>query len=825
MRLLTQSVITMGFLLFVAFMLPTTVGNAADGVTIARNGKATCTIVQADNAPEPEKFAATELATFLKRVTGAEFPVVAEQSLTAGRSSRIYVGWTGYAARQGIDASKLGEEEWVIRTIGNDLVLTGGRPRGTMYAVYEFLEDHGGCHWLDRKTEVIPSKPTLEVGPLNIQAKPHFWQRQLQAPTGSPDDHWLFLVRNRNYRYDFKGRAADGFFPRGAFSRISSPRTSIHSFSTFVNGKDWFDSHPEYFSLVNGKRLPALSKAGPGQLCLTHPDVLQLTVTKLREFIKADRADATANALAPPKVYWITQNDVYRAHCECDDCQAIGTREGGESGPLIAFLNAVAKDIEKDYPDILVGTLAYNLTSTPPKHIRPRNNVLIGWCDVYSKVDGIRPLSHLLNARNYGEITGWGKVAPRLAIGDDYWTALAYYKYFPTPYAMIDCVAKDIKLFSDQGVESFFAETADYMDASQQFIPLKFWLGYQLLVDPQQPADPLIETFMDGYFGAASDPMREYLRYLRKRIDADAQFKKLRDEPHKLAYLDLEFFKTSQVLFNKAKSRVEAASLEAKHIAVERFTLDGALLFLWPWLERKLPAGETMPFDRDALIQRYERGWKALVSSRYSRIYTQDKNSFNADGKMLQRMLSLFRDSQLPKQFRDLPPRDVADFNWLTFSQITPRQKFVPDLDAVGGMTATFTVRNRTQRAEEGGAATETSDAQQHRKPLVFGIGIGKRLTDKKTITIPPEDIPQDGKYYLYHLGRIRVQEGTTVWVLEGGRLGVNVDRVFDPAARTAKANEWDAYISLKLQGPAYVKGSKDANGAWMDRVLLVRQK
>jgi hypothetical protein len=451
--------------------------------------------------------------------------------------------------------------------------------------------------------------------------------------------------------------------------------------------------------------------------------------------------------------------------------------------------------------------------------------VLIGWCDVYSKVDGIRPLSHPLNARNHGEITGWGKVAPRLAIGDDYWTALGYYKYFPTPYAMIDCVAKDIRLFADQGAESFFAETADYMDASQQFIPLKFWLGYQLLVDPQQPVEPLIAIFLDGYFGAASDSMREYLRYLRKRIDADAQFKKLRDEPHKLAYLDLEFFKTSQTLFDEAESRVEAASLEAKHVAVERFTLDGALLFLWPWLERKLPASETMPFDRDAVIQRYERGWTALVSSRYSRIYTQDKNSFNADGKMLQRMLSLFRDAQLPKQFRDLPPRDVADFNWLTFSQITPRQKFIPDDDAVGGMTATFTVRNRIQRAEEGGTSAETSDVEQHRKPLVFGNGIGKRLTDRKTITIPPEDIPQDGKYHLYHLGRIRVQEGTTVWALESGRLGVNVDRVFEPEAKTATANEWDAYISLKLQGPAYVKESKDGNGAWMDRVLLIRRK
>jgi len=803
---------------------------ARDRITLARAGKSSCVIVQADNPTEPEKFAARELAMFLKRVTGAEFPVVAEESLNGDGVSRLYVGWTGYAARHTIDASKLGDEEWVIRTIGDNLVLTGGRPRGTMYAVYEFLEDHVGCHWLDRKTEMIPSKPTLEIEPLDIQEKPHFWQRQLHSPTGSPDDHWLFLVRNKNYRYDFKGRAADNFFPKGAFSQISSPRTSIHSFSTFINGKDWFDSHPEYFSLVNGKRLPALSGAGPGQLCLTHPDVLRLTIAKLREFIEADRSQLRSSAWegqapTPPKVYWITQSDVYRAHCECDGCQAIATHEGGESGPLIAFLNAVAKDIEKDYPDILVGTLAYNLTSTPPKHIRPRNNVLIGWCDVYSKVDGIRPLSHPLNARNYGELTDWGKVAPRLAIGDDYWTALGYYKYFPTPYAMIDCVAKDVKLFADQGAESFFAETADYMDASQQFIPLKFWLGYQLLVDPQQSVEPLIETFMNGYFGTASDSMRDYLRYLRKRIDADAQFMKLRDEPHKLAYLDLEFFKTSQTLFDMAESSVESHSLEAKHIAVERFTLDGALLFLWPWLERKLLDGETMPFDRETVIQRYERGWKALVSSRYSRIYTQDKNSFNADGKMLQRMLSLFRDSKLPNQFRDLPTSDVADFNWLTFSQITPRQKFVPDPDAVGGMAATFTVRDRIQRAEEGGTTTETSDAEQYRKPLVFGTGIGKRLDDKKTITILPEDIPQDGKYHLYPLGQLRVLEGTTVWALEGGRLGVNVDRIFDQQSKTSEANDWDAYISLKLQGPAYIKGSKDANGAWMDRVLLVRRR
>ena len=789
---------------------------AQQNLPLSSQGASEYTIVRSAEATEPEKFAAEELATFLERVTGAEFPVKTNDV----DGKRIHVGWTKFAKDKGIDCANLGAEEWVIRTVGDDLILTGGRPRGTMYAVYEFLEDYVGCHWLDRRTEMIPSRPTLRIpANLDVRDKPRFWQRQLHSPTGSPDNHWLFLIRNKNFRYNFRGRAADDFFPKGAFSRVSSPRTGIHSFSTFVSGEEWFESHPEYFSLVNGKRVPALNSSGPGQLCLTHPDVLQLTIARLREFIEADRAESVAAGVPPPKAYWITQNDVYRAHCECETCQAVVKREGGESGPLVAFVNAVAEDIAEEYPDVLVGTIAYNLTSTPPKHIRPRDNVLIGWCDVYSKVDGIRPLEDPLNVDNHGEITAWGKIAPRLAIGDDYWTALSFNKHFPTPYAMVDCVAKDLRLFGDLGAESFFAETPDYICASQQFIPLKFWLGYQLLVDPRQAVEPLIGTFMGGYFGDASHPMREYLRYQRQRIDADAQFRTLRFEPHKLAYLDLEFFEISQALFDEAEAAVDPESAEAKHIAVERFTLDGALLFLWPWLERK----QALPFAREALIARYERGWNALVSSRYSRIYTQDKNSFNADGRMLERMLGLFRDAQLPEPFRDLPSHDVADFNWLTFSQIIPRQKFIPDSEAVGGMTATFTTRNRIQQAEEGGTAPETSVTEQHRKPLVFGTGIGKRLDEKVTVEVAPDQIPQDGKYHLYPIGRITVEAGTMIWALEGGRLGVNVDRVFDPEAEDPRANDWDAWISLKLRGPAFVNGSKQANGAWMDRVLLVR--
>lgn len=45
------------------------------------------------------------------------------------------------------------------------------------------------------------------------------------------------------------------------------------------------------------------------------------------------------------------------------------------------------------------------------------------------------------------------------------------------------------------------------------------------------------------------------------------------------------------------------------------------------------------------------------------------------------------------------------------------------------------------------------------------------------------------------------------------------------PDAGDPQANEWDAWGSLKLRDSAYERGSKKPNGAWMDRVLLVRPR
>jgi len=175
-------------------------GGPSGSLTLARGGKTDYVVAVAETASPAEAQAAAELGSYLAKITGAAFPVVEERRARRA-SRRIFVGWTQLALDQGIDGTKLGEEEWVIRTVRRDLIITGGRPRGTLYGVYAFLERELGCHWLDESTEVVPRARALRLQRLDSRSQPAF---SLRAISGGyfTFDHALYakdqLYRVRN---------------------------------------------------------------------------------------------------------------------------------------------------------------------------------------------------------------------------------------------------------------------------------------------------------------------------------------------------------------------------------------------------------------------------------------------------------------------------------------------------------------------------------------------------------------------------------------------------------------------------------------------------
>ncbi len=244
-----------------AFAGAPTVLHAEELLTIARDGQTQYTLVHADQASELEQKALQELRDFLGRVTGAAFPAKAESGC-ADNVRGIYVGWTKFAAQQGIETAKLGEEEWVIAAREPDL--TGGRLRGTPFL---------------RRL----SSPMVVIARLAIQRSSFPAHFEFRYPTCRPN-----RTSDARHLHDVPHHDADGRHGQ-ASQRIPAaeqtqrrqsptvrPARHLPHFFQYVNARDCSIRTRSTFSLVGGKRLPATGGNGPGQLRLTHPDVRRI---------------------------------------------------------------------------------------------------------------------------------------------------------------------------------------------------------------------------------------------------------------------------------------------------------------------------------------------------------------------------------------------------------------------------------------------------------------------------------------------------------------------------------------------------------------------
>src|SRR6266542_3950621 len=129
---------------------------------LAEKEKTKYVILVDPTATAPERNAANELAATLQQITGANFPV---RTNTRAPARAILVG-PGDAARRvfaNVPFDSLGGEELLIKTKGSRLLLAGGRPRGTLYAVSRFLQQQCGVRWWTPWASRIPKQLTLRI--------------------------------------------------------------------------------------------------------------------------------------------------------------------------------------------------------------------------------------------------------------------------------------------------------------------------------------------------------------------------------------------------------------------------------------------------------------------------------------------------------------------------------------------------------------------------------------------------------------------------------------------------------------------------------------
>ncbi len=514
----------------------------ADGFIIAERGKAAdCRIVVGANPAPTIRRAAEELQDYAERMTGVRLPLV--ESAAAGRKAvRLRL----------VNDAALGESGFRIGVAGCALEVSGGK-RGVLYGVYEILEAYGGVDWLAPWRTIVPERERLEVpAGLNVERKPAFTMRDTSW-FGARDPEFASHLRlngpRRSYPEDLGGVSSFRFAPRLGV---------CHTVQGLMPPEEFAAAHPEYYGLVDGKRVTE----GRVQLCLTNPDVLRICTERVLDAVRRN---------PDCRYFGVSQGDSTRTVCKCERCLESDRKYGdAPSGTFLAFVNAIAEEVEKVRPDAVVETLAYRYTRKPPKGIRPRRNVMPCLCTI--ECDYSRPIPESdfkENVAFLNDIKVWREISPYLYIWD-YTVNFWHYGY---PFGNFKALQGNMRFFRESGVEQMF-EQGDGQGPYAWFGELRTYLIAKLEWDPDADVASLSDRFFRGYYGPAADLARadfDEIHAMPRGGAADPVT--IYEKVNATNYPDA-FFDRSAARWAEAAKRVEGRPEYARAVAGGRFSAD-----------------------------------------------------------------------------------------------------------------------------------------------------------------------------------------------------------------------------------------------------------
>ncbi len=508
-------------------------------------GKSDYRIVLDKNASESEQWSAKELQHWLKEISGTELPIQDFEKPYDG--PKIVIGYNEFIkSKTGADVPADLDESFRYCNSEPDIFIYGGKMRGTMYGVMAFLENEFGCRFYTPEVSVIPKKNEFVFNGLDHSEKPGIRVRNdFYFEAFNP----IWAARNRmNGTLGF----ADSKKQIGGTENY----WAVHTFYPLMPPEEFFAKHPEYYSLIDGKRTH-----DHAQLCLTNPKVLKIITERIKK-----RMRESPEYL----IYDVSQNDWYNP-CQCEKCQAIVKREGSESGLMIWFVNQVAEDVEKEFPDKFIGTLAYQYTRTPPKSIKPRNNVVVRLCSIECC------FSHDFkscpeNKSFLDDLQKWSALAPHLYI----WDYVVNFSHYVMPYPNFKVLQPNIQTLRENNAIGIM-EQAAYQSRGGEFAELRCYLISRLLWNPDTDVNKVIDDFMYGYYGRSGQLVRQYFDLLQNRVTPDTHIH-LGLSPNDKLFSD-EFVNEACRIFNQAKKvadtdeilkRVEMASLPILYLKCKR---------------------------------------------------------------------------------------------------------------------------------------------------------------------------------------------------------------------------------------------------------------
>lgn len=431
-----------------------------DGIT-EDNVLVRANIVTGDS--ESEIYAGEELAKYLTQksvaVEDGGFPIFILLDPTLGDDSFS------------VDATLHGDEAC--------MTIRGGNGRGVLYGVYKFLEEYAGVRYFMPDLEKIPEGDiVLQEGNL-IAYQPYFEARRLAWNCSKNSSDWG--VKNgvnghdgvNEEKYGYKQTYGSGLF--------------VHT-------------------------LGALTETGGGASpnpCLTSEENYQKVIKNLREILEKD---PTVDIVS------VSQND-NNTYCTCEKCAAVDAEEGSPAGLMLRFVNRIAEELEPDYPDLIIDTLAYNYTQPAPSKTVPRHNVCVRVCSI--RVCFMHPMTECDDAKGPNgiqwtrtstflkDLLDWGKICDRIYVWD-YTTNFAYYI---APFSNFGAIRENMRLYHENGVRGMFPQ-GNSQSVSGEFGELRAYLLAKLMWNPYMSEEEYythMDEFLEAYYGEGWEGIRAFI--------------------------------------------------------------------------------------------------------------------------------------------------------------------------------------------------------------------------------------------------------------------------------------------------------------------------
>ena len=443
--------------------------------------------------PENATVLETAAAERLRERLSEHFGIALEIETSSTGAFEISLGATG---RIDADLSGKPDGSYVIRAYPGGVALCGAGVRGSINAVYRFLEEFGGCKVYTRDGMTTAQTSVCIPTDTNLEYTPYFEYT---------DTDWL---SPRNEEYSLMN-GLNG----GAYRKISAefgstidylPR-SYHTLASWFCSRDtYFKTHPEYFSLHGGVRTS-------DQLCLTNEDVVEIVTQEVFDLL-TERHDPNV-AL---QILSLTQDD-NRQYCECPDCSLIDEANGSHAGTMITFVNRIARAVKAaGYDNVAVDTFAYLYTRKPPENVVPDPNVIIRLCPIeccYS-----HPLNDPTcekNAAFLRDLEEWSRLTDRLYI----WDYTANFLNVLGPFPNFHVLQANLQCFYENNVKGIYEEGLYFIDSCDtEFAELRGYQLSRLMQNPYCEIDAETDGFLKAYYGDAWLHIRSYL----DRITANA---------------------------------------------------------------------------------------------------------------------------------------------------------------------------------------------------------------------------------------------------------------------------------------------------------------